>query len=151
MAIDLKRVSQIGLIVPNLEDAAANWAELLGRPPDRFSITPDGEKIYYGESEDFCAKIAIFVLENIQIELIEPIRGESVWKDFLNKTGGGLHHIQFYCDHYAEDKTAISDFAGEIVQQGPSVRGPNYHFGYFDTVEKLSCMIEILNAPEKCD
>lgn len=151
MAINFSSVRQIGFVVKDFDATVKYWEHFLGRAPDRFSMTPDGEKLYYGETENFCAKIAIFKLDNTDIEIITPIRGRSIWQDFLDKTGGGIHHIQFACDSFAEDNKYLTENEGELLQLGPSVRGDGYHFAYYDTADKLGCYAEILNSLEVFD
>ena len=149
MAIDFSHITQVGFVVKNFDETVRQWENFLGRKVDRLSTTPDGEKVYLDKEEDFCCKIGIFKLDNVDIEIISPVRGKSVWQDFLDETGGGLHHIQFACDKFAEDKEYIESKVGCMLQMGPSVRGKDYHFAYFDTVNKLGCMAEILNSKEK--
>ncbi len=83
MAVDTSSASQIGFVVKDLDAVVRRWEKLLGKPVDRYSLTPSGEKKYHGNDEDFCAKIAIFHLNNIDLEFIMPLRGESIWKDIL--------------------------------------------------------------------
>ena len=148
MAIHTSAVSQIGFVVRDLESVVIKWEKLLGKPVDRYSLTPAGQKKYYGQEEDFCARIAIFHLNNVDLEFIQPLRGPSIWQDFLDKNGGGIHHVQFLCDRFTQDSSTLAEQFGPMLQVGPSVRGPDYHFAYFGTDEDMGCSIEILNSLE---
>lgn len=149
MAIKTGSAAQIGFVVKDFDTVVHQWETVLGKPTDRYSVTPDGFKQYHGREEDFAAKIAIFKLDNLDIEIICPLRGESIWKDFLEETAGGIHHIQFHCDSFQDDCKELERLFGPSSQIGPSVRGPGYHFAYFDTASALGCSLEILNSDEK--
>ena len=54
-------------------------------------------RTYLGEPlpEDVGLKVARFRLENIEIELVEPVGGPSTWHDTLAERGPRVHHIAF--------------------------------------------------------
>ena len=37
---------------------------------------------------------AVTQIGNIQLELIQPLNGPNIWKEFLEEKGEALHHIQ---------------------------------------------------------
>ena len=77
-------VTQVGIIVRDIETKARAWSEILGLPMPQITIT-DGVDIarteYQGEASAARAKLAFFHLGQVDIELIEPIGGPSTWKD----------------------------------------------------------------------
>ena len=46
-----------------------------------------------GRPADFVADISLSYAGDTQLELIAPVRGESVYTEFLERHGSGLHHI----------------------------------------------------------
>lgn len=48
---------------------------------------------YRGEPADFVADIAFSYAGDTQLELIAPVTGRSVYSEFLDRCGPGLHHI----------------------------------------------------------
>lgn len=48
---------------------------------------------YRGEPADFVADIAFSYAGVTQLELIAPVTGDSVYSEFLDRCGPGLHHI----------------------------------------------------------
>lgn len=48
---------------------------------------------YRGKPADFVADISLSYAGDTQLELIAPVRGESVYTEFLERHGSGLHHI----------------------------------------------------------
>lgn len=48
---------------------------------------------YRGRPADFVADISLSYAGDTQLELIAPVRGDSVYTEFLDRHGAGLHHI----------------------------------------------------------
>jgi catechol 2,3-dioxygenase-like lactoylglutathione lyase family enzyme len=48
---------------------------------------------YRGRPADFVADIALSYAGETQLEVIAPVRGASVYTEFLDRRGPGLHHI----------------------------------------------------------
>src|SRR4029077_10231088 len=48
---------------------------------------------YRGRPADFVADISFSYAGDTQLELIAPVTGESIYTDFLDSVGPGLHHI----------------------------------------------------------
>src|SRR5215471_13986266 len=48
---------------------------------------------YRGRPADFVADISFSYAGDTQLELIAPVTGESIYTDFLDAVGPGLHHI----------------------------------------------------------
>ncbi len=97
-----RRLVQIGIIVEDIDVSMAAWYKHLSVGPfqvyrlDHTMI----ENLYTQDPEhaEFELALATATLGNIQIELIQPIRGETIFSDYFTKYGGGVHHIKELCD-----------------------------------------------------
>ena len=143
---------QIGLMVRNFEQAKQAYAELLGMREFRKGAFPpedgtDGESMYHGKKGDFNANFYFYEFGNIQFEMIEPLEGESIWKDFLGESKKfGLHHIKFEVDRLEPLDEYFAQFGVKRSQQGAAV-GPNKGktWVYYDTMDLLGFDIEVFN------
>ena len=91
-------VTQVGIIVRDIETKARAWSEILGLPMPNIIITDTVDKTqaeYGGQSTPARAKLVFFRMGQLDVELIEPIDGPSTWKDQLDQHGDSLHHIAF--------------------------------------------------------
>lgn len=93
--------------------------EILGI--DTFSIVdfpPEGENVkmmYKGENSAFKAKFCFINLGNLELEIIQPLEGDTVWGDFLKGTNGmGLHHLKFLVPEHGRGG-ALVDFGSHMV------------------------------------
>src|ERR1035438_405683 len=71
---------------------------LFGIGPFRFVEWPDRKesKYYYrGVEEQIRLKQAFVQLGDVEVELIQPLEGRNAYQDFLDQTGGGIHHVLF--------------------------------------------------------
>jgi len=140
----LRRVTQVGIVVRNIEKSIAIWEKLLGIKASEIIETEPLEKTgmkYKGKASEGRAKLAFFQLENITIELIEPIGGPSTWSDFLEKHGEGLHHIAFNIDDMELAKKKLKEMGIGIEQEGSFTGGA---YAYTDPNSPLGLIIELL-------
>lgn len=73
---------------------------------------------YRGEPADFTAHIALSYRGAVQLELIQPVRGVSIYTEFLDRAGPGLHHICSEPPDFDAALAAANAQGIEIVQQG---------------------------------
>lgn len=85
---------------------------------------------YRGRPASFVADISLTYLGDMQLELIQPLEGESIYHDFLSAHGAGLHHICFETDDM-EASLARAAAAGVEVAQRGSMAGM-MEFAYLD-------------------
>ena len=79
----MKRVNHIGIAVADLETAVDHYQRLLGQKPERLQELPERG-----------VRVCTFRLEELELELIEPLGSEGkTIRRFLHKRGEGIHHI----------------------------------------------------------
>jgi len=74
-----------------------------------------------GRPADFVADIALSYAGDTQLELIAPVRGDSIYAEFLAANGPGLHHICRELPDAAALDAALADavrHGAEIVTEG---------------------------------
>jgi len=141
-----KRISQIGIVVKDIEKASAAWADLLGVEKPNIIETEDWEKTrmsFRGKPSKARAKLAFFNFENITLELIEPVGGPSTWQDFAEKTGGGIHHLGFNVEDLEGTLNQLEEKGIEVEQKG-EYKGGCYI--YVNSTCKLGGIIELLHS-----
>lgn len=82
---------------------------------------------------------------NVQIEVIEPVRGDGLHAEFLASNGPGAHHLGFLVDDL-DAVVALADGRGF-----PKVMGGQFgslRFGYLDTFEALGLYLEVVEDPD---
>jgi methylmalonyl-CoA/ethylmalonyl-CoA epimerase len=141
---------QVGVVVADLDQAIRHLEEIFGVGPFRvIDWPPDGrtdiQKFYHGQPGDFTARMAFSELGPLELELIQPLEGDSIWADFLRDRGGGIHHLRFNVDDIAPVQKYLADHGIVSAQHGSGIR-PGTKWMNFASEEKIGFVIEIMNA-----
>jgi len=93
--IKIGKISQIGIVVRDIRKAVENYWVTLGIGPWTIArakpeLTIRGKPVEVAMSGRF----AMAQSGHIELELIEPPEGPSIWNEFLEKRGEGLHHVR---------------------------------------------------------
>jgi catechol 2,3-dioxygenase-like lactoylglutathione lyase family enzyme len=143
-ALDPPVITQVGVIVKDIEASARAWAALLGLPVPEIRVTDDYELArteYKGAPTTARARLAFFHLGQVDLELIEPVGGPSTWKDQLDQHGDSLHHIAFHIQGMGEKRAYLSGKGIPLVQRGEYTGG---RYAYFDGTAQLGAVLELL-------
>src|SRR4051794_29443411 len=82
---------------------------------------------------------------NMQIELLQPVRGQGLHVEFLASNGPGLHHLGFLIDDL-DAVVALGEAAGFPKLMGS--RFGSLEFAYLDTFDALGVYTELVDDPE---
>ena len=97
-----------------------SWTRLPG-----IHFAPDTCRLR-GEPADFVAHISLAYVGDLQLELIQPVSGESIYTEFLAAHGSGLHHACWE----VEDLDAA--LAGTEPVQAGSMADGEIRFAYVE-------------------
>lgn len=149
-----KRIYQVGIIVENVEKVARNYSEIFGvgpwkylkmKPPFVSENTLHGVKVISGQENHL--RIALANLGGIEIELIEPVKGTSLYRDFLAIHGQGVQHVSFgACKDYDEMLSAMNKHQIDVAISG--VLGGASRVTYMDTQKDLATLFEFGSSAE---
>jgi methylmalonyl-CoA/ethylmalonyl-CoA epimerase len=137
-------VTQVGIIVQDIEVKARAWAEVLGLPVPEIMITDTYERAqteYKGQPSNARAKLAFFHLGQVDLELIEPVGEPSTWQDQLEEHGDSLHHIAFEIKGMSETVTYLEAKGLPLVQRGEY---PGGRYAYVNGSAQLGAILELL-------
>lgn len=54
----------------------------------------------------------------VQLELVQPVEGESIYQDWLDEHGESIHHINFLVDLVDESSEILTGLGFESIQSG---------------------------------
>ena len=93
-SVKLPKVSQIGIVVPDIGKAVRHYSKILNIKPWFRSKTTSNDAAFKGESFSLELDIALAFSGGMEIELIQMLTDrECIYSDIMKKQGGGLHHI----------------------------------------------------------
>jgi len=78
-------------------------------------------------------KIALAQVGGVQLELVQPVEGPSIYRDWLKEHGEGLHHMNFLVDDVDEACRMLSAQGFPSLQSGKF--GPAEQKGAYNYVD----------------
>lgn len=149
----LNDVAQICIIVPDLEAAVKNYWERFGIGPWHFYTygKPLVKRMTrHGKPAEYKMKVALSYIGKMRIELIEPLEGDTVYQEFVDKHGYGVHHLGVLTDSMDESLRMARESGLEMTQDGAGF-GPDDdgHYAYLDTEYLLGTTIELIERPKR--
>ena len=147
-----RKIYQIAWVTRDLGKSMKAWVENLKMGPWTV-LTFTNQSLKYLKVDDktvtepFKFLIGISWIGDLQLELIEPVYGPTIYEAFIQKHGEGLHHI----------KERIEDDAMAGVVQGYRDQGigvtqtgqfeTDFHY-YLNTEPRLDFIYELGNCPK---
>jgi hypothetical protein len=124
MRLKLGPVIQHGYVVADAEKSARAWTERTGVGPFYLVEQPVDDYVFRGNHQNLTLRIAVSYWNDLQIELIQPIKGEETfYSEALRNEPEKLNH---YAVLVPDIDAMVRNFQLErfVVQQGiiPSVR-----------------------------
>lgn len=151
--VQLKRLVQIGIVVADRKRTTELLSSLFGIGPFRFVEWPDRPeaKYYYRGAEERIRISQAFVqLGDVEVELIQPVEGRNGYQDFLDETGGGIHHVLFEVSDIDPVLRELEKAGVTVLQSGTGIR-PGTRWALLDTRASLGFFVELRHRPGESD
>lgn len=140
---------QLGIVVEDLDSAMARYSAVFACGP--WSVWTYGpgflsESRFRGEPGRFSMRLALAGSEP-QLELIQPLAGPSLYHEWLDAHGPGLHHVGM---RVPDLDAGVRDMGRRVLQSG---RGYGLDgdggFAYLDTADDLGVILELIEVPAR--
>ena len=149
--LNLPPISQIGIVVRELESAMDYYTNIWGVGSfDRvIEVVPD-RNWYMGEEKPVRLRIGQAQWGELEFEVVQPLEGKSIHRDWLDTHGEGLHHLAVIVDDYDKIADAMAKNGFEKIQAMetyfPKV-DKWVRSAFFDTHKVGGVILEILHRP----
>ena len=141
--------SQLGFVVPSVDEAATIWWERWGVGPWRiwnFGAAEIADGTVDGEPTDYSMRIGVAKWGDLDMELIEPRDEKSIYARSLAANEGRrhLHHVRFRPPEYESCIAGLVEMGLPPIQTG-NISGGIFH--YFDTQDEVGTIFETSRVP----
>jgi methylmalonyl-CoA/ethylmalonyl-CoA epimerase len=141
---------QICWVVKDIEAAEKFFIETIGIKKfvhfDRIDAR-ETEGTYLGKPGNWVCKLYIAYAGDTQIELVQPLSGESMFEESLKRHGNAVQHVAYWLDDTDYEEAARHlESAGYPLIQG--FKFPILRVGYFDTRHVIGVVTELIGATE---
>ena len=139
--IDLSslKIEQLGYVFKDVEKQAKIMEIVYGIPKFTILEVNDLHIKYRGKDSIISQKIAFSRLFNMQIELIEQVKGDCIYKEFLDAGKEGFQHVSFFIEELDYYIDAFQKAGFNIIHYGQIGK---QRFAYFDTEETFGLLFE---------
>ena len=151
--LPLKDVAQICILVPDIEKAVEIWWKKFGIGP--WHLYTYGKPLVkrmtrHGKPCEYKMKIALSYIGKMRIELIEPLEGDTVYKEFIEDHGYGVHHLGVLTDDM-KGSLKNAESSGIAMTMDGAGFGPDDdgHYAYLDTEKLIGTTIEFIERPKR--
>lgn len=140
----------VGFVVKDADETVKRFEEIYGiKSSPAYEFRPTRVWSYGREVEDYCLKIAMITMNNGSIiEIIQPVSGEGVHRDFIEAGHEGQHHICFSVDDYDHWKEYFSEKDANVVFESETEDQLNgYRRCFYAEDKKVGMIYEIKENP----
>ncbi|HEU5373715.1 MAG TPA: VOC family protein [Gaiellaceae bacterium] len=140
------QISQIAVVCHDLQKTMAQYTKLLGWGPwNVYRHEPPrlhGTELR-GQPTEYTMLGAETHVGDMGFELLQPLEGSSIYRDWLEAHGEGLHHVAVMLHDFDESTALKQKFAeiGATVLMGGRI-GETIEFYYLDTEPSLKIILE---------
>ncbi len=138
MQLDIQHVC---FVVKDLEKAMERFRSHWGIGSFRLLDSDHPEGIVHGKNVHYKGKLAFAQAGTIEIELIEPTEGESIWWEFLRANGEGVHHLGVYISDLEKELAMYKEKGIEVLMSGET---DHVKLAYMDTKATAGVIVELL-------
>ncbi len=140
--ITLPSPDQIGMVTRDIEKAIRVYTGLFRCGPFE-AVEREytaSMSTYRGKPGGFKYRVAYASFGAMQLEFIQPLEGKTVYEEFLETRGEGVHHFGIMIDRMDEKLVALKRVGIEVLQSG---QRPGRRYAYVDTEQSIGIMIEL--------
>jgi len=151
--VPIAKIDQVCVVVRDLRRAMEHYWNVLGIGPWR--VYTYGRPLvrrltYRGQPADYQMRLAFAQTPSVMIELIEPTRGPSIYHEFLERGGEGIHHFGVFVPKLDEAvaKAQAAGFAVIMSGHGTGVQDDG-GYAYLGTEDQLGAIFELIELPSQ--
>jgi methylmalonyl-CoA/ethylmalonyl-CoA epimerase len=151
--LKLEKLVQIGIVVADRDQTTKLLSSLFGIGPFRlveWPNRPDAKYYYRGVEEKIQVRQAFVQLGDVEVELIQPLEGHNAYQDFLDETGGGIHHVLFEVKDIEPVLLELEKSGVAVLQSGTGIR-PGTRWALLDTRALVGFYVELRHRPGESD
>jgi len=102
------KINHLGIATKNIDEALKFWQGTLGV-----------EDVHREVVEDQKVRVAMLNVGESRIELLEPTADDSPISKFLEKRGGGIHHVAIEVDDIEADLARMKSEGTRLIDEHP--------------------------------
>ena len=143
MSNDLKlgnlKIDQLGYVYKDIEKQAKIMENLYCVSKFMVFDPVDVKVNYRGVDKTIRMRGGFGTIYDTQIELLQPVEGDSIYNEFLNQGKEGFHHICYTVDNLQAVINEYKEANINVIQSGKLM---TTSYAYMDTEETMGMIVE---------
>jgi methylmalonyl-CoA/ethylmalonyl-CoA epimerase len=129
------KINHLGIATKNIDDSLKFWADSLGL-----------RNVHTETVEDQKVRIAMLPLGESRIELLEPTSDDSPISKFLEKRGGGIHHIAVEVESIRAALTKLKASGARLIDEVPRVGAEGCLVAFVHPASTKGVLLELVES-----
>ena len=129
------KINHLGIATTRIDDALEFWSDALGL-----------ENVHTEVVEDQKVRVAMLPIGESRVELLEPTSDDSPISKFLEKRGGGIHHIAVEVDDIHESLEKLKAKGMRLIDETPRVGAEDCLVAYVHPSSANGVLLELVQA-----
>lgn len=132
------KINHLGIATRGIEEALKLWQDSLGLEQTHTEIV-----------EEQKVRVAMLPIGESRIELLEPTSEDSPISKFLEKRGGGIHHIAVEVEDIEAALRQMKEQGARLIDEKPRVGADNCLIAFVHPQASGGVLLELVQPLEK--
>ena len=129
------KINHLGIATKGIDEALAFWQDALGL-----------ENVHTEVVADQKVRVAMLPLGESRIELLEPTSDDSPITKFLEKRGGGIHHIAVEVEDIEASLRQLKEKGMRLIDETPRVGAENCLVAFVHPSSANGVLLELVQT-----
>lgn len=129
------KINHLGIATKGIDEALRFWGDALGL-----------ENIHTEIVEDQKVRVAMLPIGESRIELLEPTSEDSPISKFLEKRGGGIHHIAVEVDDIEAALLRLKSQGMRLIDESPRIGAQGCLVAFVHPSASNGVLLELVQA-----
>ena len=131
------KINHLGIATRGIDEALKFWADSLGL-----------ENVHTEIVEDQKVRVAMLPIGESRVELLEPTSDDSPISKFLEKRGGGIHHIAVETDDIEASLQKLKDNGARLLDEKPRIGAEGCLVAFVHPSSTGGVLLELVQTPK---
>ncbi|MBN1295748.1 methylmalonyl-CoA epimerase [bacterium] len=128
----IRKIDHIGIAVSDLDAQVGFYRDVLGIEFHGFEELPDRG-----------LKVAVFLIGNVRIELLQSTSPDSAIAKYIEKKGEGIHHIAFCTDNAQGELDRLRQAGVQLIDETPKPGADGMQVAFLHPKSTFKVLMEL--------
>jgi methylmalonyl-CoA epimerase len=132
------KINHLGIATKGIEEALKFWEDALGL-----------ENVHTETVADQKVRVAMLPIGESRIELLEPTSEDSPISKFLEKRGGGIHHVAVEVEDIEAALAKLKETGARLIDETPRIGAEGCLVAFVHPASANGVLLELVQENKK--